>query len=74
MCVSLFLTLFLWIHRSELLGSAGSGVRVLNKPGGGKTMYSVFEGFFPVTMCISRPNQAKWLERRVIPLSVSVLD
>ena len=56
------------------MGSVGGEVRVLKKPGGGKKMHSVFEVFFPVPMCILRTNQAKWSERRVIHISVLVLD
>ena len=58
----------------ELVVSLSSEVRVLKKPGGGKNMHSVFERFFPVPMCILRPNRAKWSDRRVIPLTMSVLD
>ena len=58
----------------ELVGSVGIGLRALNKHGGGKKIQSVFEGYFPVPICITRPNWGKWLERRVIPLSKSVLD
>ena len=65
---------FLWTSRAELVGSVMGEVHVLKKTGGGNNMHSVSEGFFPVTMCISRPNQAKWLERKAIPLPVSVLD
>ena len=56
------------------MGSVISEVNVLKKPGGKKNMHSVFEGFSPVPMCISRPNQATGLERKVINISVSVLD
>ena len=49
-------------------------VLVLKKPGGGENTHSVFEEFFFVPMCISSPNQAKWSERRVIHLSMPVLD
>ena len=54
----------------SLIGS----VCALKKPGDRKNMNSVFKGFFSVPMCISRPNRAKWLDRRVIPLLMSVLD
>ena len=47
---------------------------VLNKPVGGKKMNLVFEGVFPMPMCISRPNRAKWLERMMIPILMSFLD
>ena len=43
----------------ELVGSVYCIVRVLNKPGCGKTMRSVFEGGLPVPMCISISNQEK---------------
>ena len=49
-------------------------VCVLKKPGGRKNKHSVFEGNFSVIMCISRSNQEKWPERRVIPFSMLVLD
>ena len=49
-------------------------VRVSKNHGSGKNTHSVFEegGFVP--MYISSPKQEKWLERRVIPFSISVLD
>ena len=37
-------------------------------------MHSLFERFLPVQMCILRPNQANWSERRVVPIFMSVLD
>ena len=40
--------------------------------GPGKYAFS-FRGFFSMPMCISRPNRAKWSERRVIPFLVLVL-
>ena len=43
----------------DLLGLVGGEVHVLEKPGGGKKMYSVFEGFFPAPMFILRPNRSK---------------
>ena len=44
----------------DLVGSVISEVSVLKKPGGRKKMHTVFEGFIPVPMCISRPNRAKY--------------
>ena len=41
----------------ELVRSLVGGVQVLKEPGGGKNMHSVFEGFFTVTMRISRPKR-----------------
>ena len=58
----------------ESVGSVRVKVCVLNNPGIRKKMHSVFEGFFFVPMCILRPNQTKWLDRRVIHFSVLVLD
>ena len=58
----------------ELVESLSVEVCVMKKPGCGKKMNSVLKYFFPVPMCISRPNQAKWLERRVVPLAMSALD
>ena len=63
LCLSLSFT---WSARVQLLGSVSSKVRMLKNPGDGKKMHSVFEGFFPVSMCILRPNQEKWSERRAI--------
>ena len=62
LCLSFY---FFLKARLGLVGSVVGELRVLKKPGDGKNMYSVFEGFFPVPMCILRPNQVKWLERRV---------
>ena len=74
-CVRLCLSIyFVWSDRAELVGSVGGGVRALNKLGGRKKMHSVFEGLFPVPIFISRQNWEKWLEKRVINLSISVLD
>ena len=56
-----------------LVVSVGGEVCVMNKPGCGKKMHSVFEGVFPVPVCISRPNRAKWSEGRLIPLIMLVL-
>ena len=51
--VRLYLSLyFFWRARVELAGSVGGGVRVLKKNGSGENMYSVFEGFFTVSMFI----------------------
>ena len=58
----------------ELVGSVSGKFCALNKPGGGKKMHSVFEGWVPVSMCILRSNRAKWLENRVSPFLMSVLD
>ena len=49
-------------------------VSVLKEPGGGKNTHSVFDDFSSLPTCISSPNRAKCLVRRVGPFSVSVLD
>ena len=54
--------------------SVRSSAHELKKYWGRKNMNSVLEGFVSVPMCISRPNQATWSERRMITLSMSVLD
>ena len=73
-CASLFINFFSWRARVELVRSVSGNVRATKKPVGGNNMNSVFKRFFPMPICISRPNRAKWWERRVIPFSMSVLD
>ena len=54
-CASLFIALFCLEGQggvSEVGGSVGGGLRLLDKPGGVNNMHSVFEGLFPVPMCI----------------------
>ena len=53
------------MDKVEVVREVSGIVRVVKKPGGGENMLSVFDGFFPVPMCISNPNWAKWSERRV---------
>ena len=62
------------MDKVEVVREVSGIVRVVKKPGGGENMLSVFDGFFPVPMCISNPNWAKWSERRVTPFLMSVLD
>ena len=73
--VCLFLSLSLFCtDKVEVVREVSGIVRVLKKPGGGENTHSVFDVFFPDPMCISSLNQEKWLERRVIPFLMSVLD
>ena len=58
----------------NLVRSVISSAHELKKYWGRKNMHSVLEEFVSVPMCISRPNQATWSERRMITLSMSVLD
>ena len=55
------------------MGSVGGGVCVLKKPVVRNNIHSVW-GDFSVSMFISRPKRAKWLERRLIPLYILVLN
>ena len=48
---------FLWKSKVKQLESVSGEVCVLKKLGGRKNMHSVFEGFFTVTMRISRPKR-----------------
>ena len=73
--VSLFFSLYLfYTEKVDVVRDVRGVVCVLKKPGGRKNTHSVFDGFPPVPMCISSPNQANWPERRVIPYLMPVLD
>ena len=51
----MFLDLFLWRAKVELVGLVGDGVLVLKKPEGGKKMHSVLKDF----SCENFPSKAK---------------
>ena len=73
-CLCLFFSShFFCKDKVEVVIEMSGSICVLKKPEGGENTHSVLE-VFSVPMCISRPNQEKWSERRVIPFLMSVLD
>ena len=69
---SLCFTFFLWKSKVKQLESVSGEVCVLKKLGGRKNMHSVFEGFL-LFQCVFRGQTKQSLERRVIPIWMSVL-